>query len=524
MTVVPTARPNVFQARVTGNNQVTFFGVPIDPPGTAGRRIIRITNLRGNANLLGVSSTLVPTQIVANISVSPPNLLPINNPQQTVAFVAKGLTVGASSAVKFIQCVSANEDLAKDPTESLGSGAQDGQQVSINFTEGFPAAWKEKNIQTHLDNMATGGLGTTTLGAVPVAYPADSAQDVPGSNYFSESGFEVNGTTVTGLYPPGFGPFLAANAAFTGRGAEKAGTANQGTRLMAMFNSVPAGTQLFVPAVVALTIPANNDIVSGYAVLVSTDANGAGAFTTSATSSSTTSDLISVPVNSGTSSASVVYEILFDDPFNNEEMKVPVAVAYVANAGNNLPAPGIQSTVSGSFAPLSNVGTYDTGNTAPIPRFAPSTTPVNSFIINKCSCNLLFPWVVYTQGYDTGIAISNTTLDIYGTTPQAGNVTINYFNAATPPPAQTTNAPVKAGDSLVFTVSGGGNYGIGPVSNGFSGYVIAQAEFQFCHGYAYISSFGALPTSPGTSEGYLGIVLDAGGLERTGQIGENKAH
>jgi hypothetical protein len=140
---------------------------------------------------------------------------------------------------------------------------------------------------------------------------------------------------------------------------------------------------------------------------------------------------------------------------------------------------------------LSNIGTYDTGNTAPIPRFAPSTTPVNTYSIQKCSCNLLFPWVVYTQGYDTGIAISNTTVDIYGTTPQAGNVTINYFNAATPPPAQKTNAPVKAGDSLVFTVSGGGNYGIGPVSNGFSGYVIAQAEFQYCHGYAYISSFGA---------------------------------
>jgi len=41
-------RPNVFQARLTGVNQVTFFGVPIDPPGTSGHRIIRITNLRGN--------------------------------------------------------------------------------------------------------------------------------------------------------------------------------------------------------------------------------------------------------------------------------------------------------------------------------------------------------------------------------------------------------------------------------------------------------------------------------------------
>jgi hypothetical protein len=289
---------------------------------------------------------------------------------------------------------------------------------------------------------------------------------------------------------------------------------------MMQFNSIPSGTQLFVPAVVALTVPANGSIVSGYAVLVSTDANGAGSFSAASFASGT--GLSPVSISSGTGIA--VYEILYDDPFNNERMQVPVAVAFAANAGNNLPAPNVQSTVTGSFAPLSNVGTYDTSNAAPIPRFAPSTTPLNTYMIVKCSCNLLFPWVVYAQGYDTGIAISNTSVDPYGTTPQSGLVTINYYSAGTPPPAQTTNAVVPGGQSLVFTVSGGGNFGIGPVSNGFAGYIIAQAQFQYCHGFAYISSFGALPTSPGTSEGYLGIVLDASGLERTGQTGENKAH
>ncbi len=516
------ARPNVFQARVTGNNQVTFFGVPIDPPGTSGNRIIRITNLRGNANLLGVSSTLVPTQIVANISVSPPNLLPLNNPQQTVAFVQKGLTVsvkdGSLSAPNtFIQCVSANSSIAADATKALGSGTYDGQQFNIRYDEGFPAAWKEKNIAIHLANSPSSGT---------LYYPTDQAQDVPGANYFTESGFLANGVTDSPNTPPsGYGPFIAPVGSFAGgvRGIGIAGTANQGTRLMAQFNSVPSGVSLFVPTVLRTINPLLSSSAAGYytgwAVLVSTDANGAGAYSPT---SGNSSGLAQVTLSGGSGIA--VYEILFTDPFNNERLNVPVAVAFVANAGNNLPAPNVQSTVTGSFAPLSNVGTYDTSNAAPIPRFAPSTTPLNTFKIVKCSCNMLFPWVVYAQGYDTGIAISNTSVDPFGTTPQAGLVTINYYSASTPPPAQTTNAVVPGGATLVFTVSGGGNFGIGPVSNGFAGYIIAQAQFQYCHGYAYISSFGALPTSPGTSEGYLGIILDYGGLNRTGQVGEVQAH
>ena len=55
-----------------------------------------------------------------------------------------------------------------------------------------------------------------------------------------------------------------------------------------------------------------------------------------------------------------------------------------------------------------------------------------------------------------------------------------------------------------------------------SGYI--QAQFQYCHAFAYISAQGALPTAPGASESYLGLILDAPGLYRTLQIGENLAH
>ncbi|MBI5085107.1 MAG: hypothetical protein HZB13_10985, partial [Acidobacteria bacterium] len=51
-------RPNVFQAQQAGANSVVWLGVPFDPPGTSINRVIRLVNVRANANQLGVSSTL----------------------------------------------------------------------------------------------------------------------------------------------------------------------------------------------------------------------------------------------------------------------------------------------------------------------------------------------------------------------------------------------------------------------------------------------------------------------------------
>ena len=73
-------------ARKSGNKYV-FGPVQFTEPGPTARRVIRITNLRGNANQLGVSSTLVPTQIVANISISTPDAISLVDATQTVAVV-----------------------------------------------------------------------------------------------------------------------------------------------------------------------------------------------------------------------------------------------------------------------------------------------------------------------------------------------------------------------------------------------------------------------------------------------------
>jgi hypothetical protein len=141
---------------------------------------------------------------------------------------------------------------------------------------------------------------------------------------------------------------------------------------------------------------------------------------------------------------------------------------------------------------------------------------------------LLFPFVTNTGGFDTGIAIANTTMDPYGTTPQNGNITLYYYGSlpGTPAPApitnQTTTAVVSAGTELLFTLSSGGDHGI-QAETGFEGYIIAIANFQFCHGFAFISDLGAQKLA----EGYLAIQLDfyaGAGLNRTGIVGEVQGH
>lgn len=129
--------------------------------------------------------------------------------------------------------------------------------------------------------------------------------------------------------------------------------------------------------------------------------------------------------------------------------------------------------------------------------------------------SLLFPFVTNQAGFDTAIVISNTSLDTVGTTPQSGTCTLNYFGATTgggASPAAQTSQTVPAGAQLTFTLSSGGSFGIAATS-GFQGYIIATCNFQYAHGFAFISDVGAqrLATS------YLALVIPAGGRNPSGE-------
>jgi len=473
--------PNVFQARNGGPASLTWLGVPIDPPGSNATRIIRITNVRANANALGTSSTLIPTQITMYISITPFQALPLNNPQQTVAYITNGLTTSVrnaandatiTSGVTFLQCVSNNTNIAGDPTRAL----QEGVTEFIRFTEGFASSFKRRNVAPFGPD-APGATFSADVSPNPLPQdtPGGLCPTCVGGQYFTETGF----------YNPAF---------TTTNGLNRAGLADHGTRLMVRFAGVPAGAQVFVGL-----YERNATASTSRVRLISTDANGAGAFT--AVAATSTSPFSEAPVTLTTGAGVAVYEVMNADPLAVESIDIPISVAFTSNTTNNTPALGT-ATVTGSFAPLSTVTTQSA--TAPIPRFADTPTTRTAFVINACSTNLLFPFVTNQAGFDTGIAISNTSLDPFRTPTQQGACIINYYGSTTtgPAPAATTSGVVRAGETLTFLLSS--NAGLSAGAAGFQGYIIAQCAFQFGHGFAFISDLGGNRLA----EGYLALVMD----------------
>jgi hypothetical protein len=486
--------PNVYQGRQSGANSIVWLGVPIDPPGTNATRIIRVTNVRANANQLGVSSTLIPTQIVMFISVTGTTSVPINNPQQTVAFIQPGLSFSVRQAVNsYLQCVSFNSAAATDTSKALNNGLG----TIVRFAEGFASSFKRRNTALFTD---------ADTSPVPVN------QNVPGAIYNTETGFyNMSPAIVTGS---------SAN------GLSAAGLADHGTRLMARFANVPAGVSLYAslypvvscsdcgpssrPSITAVRNATSATLTQ--ARLVTTDANGASAFSRVIGTNNSSFDgaAATAPIALNNGAGTAVWEVMNADPLTSQTYEFGIGVSYVANTSNNLPGLG-SATVAGSFAPLSTVTTAS--SSAPIPRFADTSTARTIFTISACTTNLLFVFLTNQAGFDSGIAISNTSVDPFGTAPQSGPCKLNYYGETTgggAAPAAQTSAVVPAGKQLIAVLSTGGNYGIA-ATPGFQGYMIAQCQFQYAHGFAFISDVGANRVS----EAYQALILDSGLPSRT---------
>ena len=592
-----TGHPNVFQGRQGQTaNVVVFHGVPLDPPGTT-TRVLRFTNIRVNANGAGIAQANQTSLITMSIASAGNSTLQISVQAQAVATVQKGLLSSTVlSNTSFAQCISSAKGLlTANPAPSFGGAGCAGSSCNgsvnntfangyatptIRFSEGFASSWKVKNVAYTLTNGTyTGGLG----GQNPYIYPASSPtatptngdinQNVPGVSYFTESGFEflttaanpengtINGGAITDTNPP-FGFLASTNvhgdqnpfADAAGTGINAAGVANQGTRLATSLSNIPNGLSLFVSPIIFLfrqgvsynVGPNTNSTATGAGgatgvmVLTNTASDGSGSYNPPAGITAAAQPLQLVSVSNG--AALVVYEILFTDPFSLEYADVPFVVSYASalssNAPIGLPQPSVTATYAAGFAPFysTSAATLASGS-LPIPRFVFTGAATNLFGVVKCSCNLLFPFVTQAPGYDTGIAIANTTMDPYGTTNQFGAVQFWYYgslanggaapgtqctNTASPGTCGTTATTVGAGQVLTYTLySGSPQWGLDNRAAGFTGYMIAQTQFQYCHGFAFISALGAGPTGNGISEGYLALVLDAATFVRGAPQGES---
>jgi hypothetical protein len=327
---------------------------------------------------------------------------------------------------------------------------EDGEIVDVNLEEGFATAFK-------------------TLG-VPTSAPGDT-QD--------ESGY--------------FAP-----------GSNNGGGASQATRFIARFFNIPEGVVITVPEdVINLTAP--NNLVLRY--VEGTDENGAGGSLSGGGGSQ------EVSLSGGFGVA--VYEVLHCNPSALENVDFEITVSWEADTANDLPAIG-SGQVSVSFAPVSTVLTASSG--APEPRFIDTDPDPDTIVtISRCTTTILFPFVTNQSGFDTGLVISNTSDDweLMNTEPQDGSCTIHHIGTtagggAAPPDA--TSTVIAAGEQLLWTLSGGNAaQGVGEAAE-FQGYIIAVCEFQYGHGFAFISNgFGGIPT---IAHGYLALIIPFDGAAR----------
>jgi len=195
---------------------------------------------------------------------------------------------------------------------------------------------------------------------------------------------------------------------------------------------------------------------------------------------------------------------------------ISVVVSFAANSTNTA------TTVTGTYNLAPQGTTSLTGPSATVPIFT-STTPtaVNGVSIVLCQTTLLFPFVTNQVGFDTGIAIANTSVD---------NLAAGFKSAATPQPVSSTGPAVATTCQLYFygttapTVPATAPYVFDPqgalvagtthafqlssVAPGYQGYMIAVCPFNYAHAFAFLT-FG-ITTNTGIAEGYLAEVIGSG--------------
>lgn len=330
----PPPRPNVFEGVVTGNS-VTFFGVPIDPPGSNGARTLRITNLRANVSALPAPSAGIPGMVTAQIAVSGGFSFPIANAQQTVGFVQPGSAFSLRTADNQANLGGA---IAVPACTDLNSAAQ---AATLRFSEIFATAFKARTAA------APANIDTS---------PPPAAQNIPGTIHNTESGF--------------YNPVLSGpNGQLS-----NAGLADFGTRLRVTFRNIPAGVSLFV------TTTNLNPAASHQARLVTAESS---TFAAAPASQTFFAPVRQLAVSAGTATA--VWEVLAANPLAVEHFDFGVSFGGV-------PGPGatIITTAAGTLAPAPPAFAVPAGGTAqpasfPIPRFADLSVPVNLVQTSPCS-------------------------------------------------------------------------------------------------------------------------------------------
>jgi len=469
LTVYSNGTQNLYQAVKISDDEIEWQGIWLAAKSSSGyTKSIRLTNVRGNVQSRGDFAT-----IYASINITGSTTVPVNNNLLVVADTRPGLVFDVEPG-SYQNCVYPSYDL--DDTlgpygEEYSIGVPSGYYSLLKFTEGFGSAFRPKGSAMD-DNKR------------------------PGGGYRNESGFN-----------PGGEAGLVAGELIN---ADNIGQASYGTRLFVRLKNVPSGvSKIYVPS----------RIVTYYGmVLKYAGANSSGASGTLASGGITSLSEVS--------NSRFAYEVTsisahdFISYAFSETVEIPLFIEY------SVPGPTGTATASGTLAPISSVFVMDWDSYEP--RFIDKGVDKTVFSIEYCRTILLFPYTTNQANFDTGIAIANTSKDPifsgdFNTKTQSGTCKLYYYGNTSggPAPAAQTTPEIKAGGHFVMQLSGGGGVfapdgGFTACASGaciaplFQGYVFALCNFQYAHGFAFVSDYG----STKLAMGYLALIIPDNGYYR----------
>jgi hypothetical protein len=439
------------QGTVSGST-LNFSGVAV--PG--GAFTITVNNVRVNATSVATSTGVPPTvAATAFVSGSAGTITPAALSFNNVAFVQNGL-----SAAKTFKTFTVNNPALPAAAVVFPNGAASSSGAN-NFVICNAYSPKADAVNLSPAQAAVGGSTTSAVAGKSMAFVVQINENFAAA--FKSIANESSQVVV------------GSNAVV------------EGTRLSINFSNVPSNVTLYVPNGVISSVAGAGTIqlntsAAGTAFAAATTASGSGPAGGLA--------VAAVTISGGTGSA--VFEIKTDDPNTLDSYNVPV---FISTSSNSVAGSSTAITASVSFSPV--------GSTV-IPNFAvtSSTNTLTESTFNLCTTSLLFPFVTNQVGFDTGIAISNTSTDPFGSngaTAQAGTCTLNFYGSGAPSPSNVVSPNVPSGTTYTSVLSG--------IAAGFQGYIIAQCGFQYAHGFAFITD--GVGATGGLSQGYLaGVIPD----------------
>jgi uncharacterized protein (TIGR03437 family) len=292
----------------TSSTSIAFNNVTLAQPSeTFVQHRLRITNVRVNAGDRPQGFAVVMTLSVGGLPVLGNSLL-VAEVGPALNYQVRGTADTDPPALVLRSC-----DGNKSPVT-----AETPRDFNLKFSESFAAEFRKRNIATSVNS--------------PLLVASQN-------NAALVNGFGVE----TGFYHSAFAATSAMN---------QAGLATQGTRLMARFNAIPGGVQIWVTTAPVTQGTSGTGIT---ARLAATDANGAGAFSAVVATAGPWSRL-----NIAGGSAVAVWEVFESSPTEIETLSFGVIISVPPlnfNSGT--------LAVQGLFAPLQGGSVFGLGQPSP---------------------------------------------------------------------------------------------------------------------------------------------------------------